>query len=113
VLDEPSVIFSCVLQVGCLPVLISAAVALAEEESLVSSGALNSTSELAIATRGVSGFVIAAAVITVVVLIVFIVLRVCNIGALNLVIKVFLAIVSGGEGRGVEGSEVECLLLYC
>ena len=74
--------------------LVSAAVALAEEESLISSGALNSTSDLAIATRGVSGYVIVAAVITVVILVVFIVLRVCNIGALNLFIKGFLSIVS-------------------
>ena len=74
--------------------LVSAAVVVVEEESLISSGALDIISNLAIATRGVSRYVIVAAVITVVILVVFIILRVCNIGALNWFIKGFLSIVS-------------------
>ncbi len=82
------------LQFGCVPALISAAIALAEEESQVSDGLLNSTSEVVMGTRGSCGLVIVISVLTAVLLSVFIVLRVCNIGALNLFIKAFLSIVS-------------------
>ncbi len=87
-------ISTVLLQFGCVPALISAVIALAEEESLVSDGLLNPVSEVVMGTRGSCGLVIAVSVLTAVLLSVFIVLRVCNIGALNLFIKAFLSIVS-------------------
>ena len=84
---------------GCVPALVSVAVALGEEESLGSSDALNSTSELVSATRGVAGYVIVLTIVAIVLLGVFILLRVCNIGALNLFIKAYLSIVSSVLAR--------------
>lgn len=86
------------LQIGSLPALIAAAVALAMTGEVEVGTVLDNNrtvSDAMIAgTNGISGFILAFSVLSIILLILFIVLRICNIGAFNLVIKAFLGVVS-------------------
>lgn len=87
--------FACARrQVGSLPALVAAAVAIgfvagddqlrqAVDASLVSPN-----------TYGSAGFVVGIAALAIIMELLFIIVRICNIGLLNLKVKIFLIIVS-------------------
>ena len=84
-------------QVGSLPALITAAIALGTSGTVFSSSGGSSnvtTASIESGIIGSSGFLVALTILAVVMEILFIVLRICNIGLINLKISVFLIIVS-------------------
>ena len=88
-------------QAGSLPALVSAAVAIgyvrgdaSVSESLNQNG---TTASLITNTYVSAGFVVGIAALAIIVELVFIILRILNIGWINLKVKIFLIIVSSTE----------------
>ena len=89
-------------QVGSLPALVSAAVAIgyvAGDASVSESLNQNGTTASLISpdTYGSAGFVVGIAALAIIMELLFIIVRICNIGLINLKVKIFLIIVSSSE----------------
>lgn len=87
------------MQFGSLPALIAAAVSLSDVDSISDADSMESAgNETADVTRsevrGSAGFVIAIAALAILLSLLWIVIRFCNIGLVNLKVKIFLIIVS-------------------
>ena len=84
-------------QVGSLPALIAAAVAVgyvAGDASLRATVNQTDASLVSPNTYGSAGFVIGIAALAIIMELLFIIVRICNIGLINLKVKIFLIIVS-------------------
>lgn len=91
-----SKIKTSLLQIGSLPALIAAAVSLSDASSVDVESPVNNQSDDGVslaAVYGTNGFVIAFAILAILLEVLLIVVRFCNIGIVNIKIKVFLVIV--------------------